>query len=92
MNPAAEYYEQYLNSNTEHTEHTFEEAITALKAGKAIKRKDDATIIEDIPNNSSLSTMNVGSNLPPSSNLDIKFSRADIVADDWIIIDKPYVF
>ena len=43
MNPAAEYYEQYLNSNTEHTEHTFEEAITALKAGKAIKRKDDAT-------------------------------------------------
>ena len=70
--------------------HTFEEALKALKKGKIIKRKSSAAefYYNYTPNI-------IGSNLPHQPEkydgnkwVDISFTNDDILANDWIIIDK----
>ena len=70
--------------------HTFEEALKALKKGKIIKRKSSAVeFYHDYTPNT------IGSNVPYQPEkydgdkwVDMSFTNDDILANDWIIIDK----
>ena len=67
--------------------HTFEEALKALKEGKSIKRKSSAAVYEHTVGANSIYPYQAGQ-YDGSRWVDISFTNDDILANDWIIIDK----
>ena len=67
--------------------HSFEEALKALKEGKTIKRKFSTAVYEHTVGANSIYPYQAAK-YDRSRWVDISFTNDDILANDWIIIDK----